>query len=172
MLTNVLIVLPLVGALVVWAAPLPREFTAALAVLVALAEVVLWIVTLVGFDFDSPVLQDSAQHEWFGDLGVSYHVGFYGFSLWLAGLTVVVGAAAIGFGAWVGRDRARAYYGLMLFLDRRRRRRLRLAGPAPLLRLLRGDADPDLRARRRLGRAEPDLARRSRSSSTRWPARC
>ena len=116
MLTNVLIVLPLVGALVVWAAPLPREFTAALAVVVALAEVALWVVTLVGFDFDSSVLQDSAQHEWFGDLGVSYTVGFYGFSLWLAGLTVVVGAAAIGFGAWVGRDRARAYYGLMLFL--------------------------------------------------------
>ncbi len=116
MLTNVLIVLPLVGALVVWAAPLPREFTAALAVMISLAEVVLWIVTLVGFDFDSPVLQDSAHHSWFGDLGVSYTVGFYGFSLWLAGLTVVVGAAAIGFGAWVGRDRARAYYGLMLFL--------------------------------------------------------
>ena len=47
---------------------------------------------------------------------MSYTVGFYGFSLWLAGLTVVVGAATIGFGAWVGRDRARAYYGLMLFL--------------------------------------------------------
>ena len=109
MLTNVLIVLPLVGALVVWAAPLPREFTAALAVVIALAEVVLWVVALVGFDFTSGVLQDSAQHEWFGDLGVSYTVGFYGFSLWLAGLTVVVGAATIGFGAWVGRDRARAY---------------------------------------------------------------
>ena len=72
--------------------------------------------TLVGFDFSSPVLQNSAQRDWFGDLGVSYTVGFYGFSLWLAGLTVVVGAASIGFGAWVGRDRARAYYGLMLFL--------------------------------------------------------
>jgi NADH-quinone oxidoreductase subunit M len=116
MLTSVLIVLPLVGALVVWVAPLPREATAALAVLVALAEVVLWIVTLIGFDFASPVLQNSAQRAWFGDLGVTYHVGFYGFSLWLAGLTVVVGAASIGFGAWIGRDRARAYYGLMLFL--------------------------------------------------------
>ena len=116
MLTTLLIVLPLVAALVVWAAPLPREATALLAILAALAEVVLWIVALVGFDFDSPRLQDSAQHVWFGDLGVTYHVGFYGFSLWLAGLTVVVGAAAIGFGAWVGRDRARAYFGLMLFL--------------------------------------------------------
>ncbi len=116
MLTSLLIVLPLVGALGVWATPLPREATAALAILIALAEVALWAATLVRFDFDSATLQDSAQRAWFGDLGVTYHVGFYGFSLWLAGLTVVVGAAAIGFGAWVGRDRARAYYGLMLFL--------------------------------------------------------
>ena len=117
MLTNLLIVLPLVGALVVWAAPLPRELTAALAVLVALAEVVLWVVDArrLRLRLDrAPGPAPSAT--WFGDLGVSYTVGFYGFSLWLAGLTVVVGAAAIGFGAWVGRDRARAYYGLMLFL--------------------------------------------------------
>jgi NADH-quinone oxidoreductase subunit M len=116
MLATLLIALPLVGALVVWAAPLPRTTTAALAVGVALFEVALWVVALARFDFGSPALQDSAQRAWFGDLGVSYHVGFYGFSLWLAGLTVVVGAATIGFGAWVGRERARAYFGLMLFL--------------------------------------------------------
>ena len=116
MLTTTLIVLPLIGALVVWAAPLPREGTAALAVLVALTELALWIVALAGFDFDSPALQDSAQRDWFGDLGVSYHVGFYGFSLWLAGLTVVVCACAIGYGAWAQREHARAYLGLMLFL--------------------------------------------------------
>ena len=116
MLTSVLIVLPLVGALVVWAAPLPREGPPRSRCSSPSRRWSLWIVTLVGFDFASPVLQDSAQREWFGDLGVSYPVGFYGFSLWLAGLTVVVGAASIGFGAWVGRDRARAYYGLMLFL--------------------------------------------------------
>ena len=116
MLTNLLILLPLIGALVIWMAPLPREATAALAVLIALAEVAVWIAMVTGFDFASPVLQDAAQYEWFGDLGVTYHVGFYGFSLWLAGLTVVVGAAAIGFGAWVGRDRPRAYFGLVLFL--------------------------------------------------------
>jgi NADH-quinone oxidoreductase subunit M len=116
MLTTLLILLPLVAALVVWAAPLPREATAGLAVVVALAEVVLWVVTLAGFDFGSATLQDSAQQDWFGDLGVQYLVGFYGFSLWLAGLTVVLGAAAIGYGARVGRERPRAYFGLMLFL--------------------------------------------------------
>ena len=98
MLTNLLILLPLIGALVIWMAPLPREATAALAVLIGLVEVAIWIVMVAGFDFASPVLQDSSQRAWFGDLGVTYHVGFYGFSLWLAGLTVVVGAAAIGFG--------------------------------------------------------------------------
>ena len=36
MLTTLLIVLPLVAALVVWAAPLPREATALLAILAAL----------------------------------------------------------------------------------------------------------------------------------------
>ena len=53
---------------------------------------------------------------WFGDLDISYHVGFYAFSFWLAGLAVVVMAAAIAYGFWVGRDRPRAYFGLMLFL--------------------------------------------------------
>jgi NADH-quinone oxidoreductase subunit M len=116
MLTTVLIVVPLASALVVWAVPMAKEATAGLAFLVALAEVGLWIGGLTGFDFGSDRLQYSATQEWFGDLGVSYAVGFYGFSLWLAGLTVVVGACAIGYGLWVGRDRPRAYYGLMLFL--------------------------------------------------------
>ncbi len=53
---------------------------------------------------------------WFSDLDVSYHVGFYAFSFWLAGLAVVVMAAAIAYGFWVGRERPRAYFGLMLFL--------------------------------------------------------
>jgi NADH-quinone oxidoreductase subunit M len=43
-------------------------------------------------------------------------VGFSAFSFWLAGLAVVVMAAAIAYGFWVGRDRPRAYFGLMLFL--------------------------------------------------------
>jgi NADH-quinone oxidoreductase subunit M len=116
MLTTLLILVPLAAALVVWAAPLPRELTGVLAVLAALAEVGLWIVALVDFDFSRPGLQLSARHEWFDELGVSYQVGLYGFSLWLAGLSIVVSAVAIGYGAWAGRERARGYFGLMLFL--------------------------------------------------------
>ena len=116
MLTTALIFLPVAGAVLVWLLPLSRFWAGSLATLVALAEVALWIDVLVQFDFDAAGLQEEQQASWFSDLGVSYHVGFYGWSLWLAGLTVVVMAAAIMYAFWVGRDRARAYFGLMLFL--------------------------------------------------------
>ena len=107
------------------------------------------------FEFASDAQQYSASREWFDELGISYAVGLYGFQYWLVGLTIVVGACAIGYGAWVGRERAARVLRPDALPRRRARRRLRRAGPDPLLRLLRGDADPDLRARRRLGRAGP-----------------
>jgi NADH-quinone oxidoreductase subunit M len=116
MLATLLIFVPVAAALVLWVVPVAREVAGGLALLVALVEVGLWIVALVQFDFADDRLQLDAEQEWIGDLGISYHVGFYGWSLWLAGLTAVVCAAAIGFALWAGRDRARAYYGLMLFL--------------------------------------------------------
>jgi NADH-quinone oxidoreductase subunit M len=116
-LTTFLILLPVAGALVVAVLPLPRTATAGLAFLVALMEVGLWIVAAARFDFDDGGLQLGASREWVESLGISYSVGFYGFSLWLAGVTVVVSAAAIGYALWVGRDRPRAYHALMLFLS-------------------------------------------------------
>ena len=116
MLTTALILLPLIGALVVAAAPLPRATTAELAFLIALAEVGLWIVAAFHFDFDEGGLQLETSHEWVESLGISYSVGFYGFSLWLTGAAAIVSAAAIGYAMWVGRDRPRAYHALMLFL--------------------------------------------------------
>ena len=114
-MTTALIALPLVAALVVWLLPLPGRAAGALALLAGLAEVVLWLVSVAGFDFDQGLqLQD--RQSWFSDLGVSYHVGFFGFSLWLAGRTVVVSTAAIGYALWVNRERGRAYHGLLLFL--------------------------------------------------------
>ncbi len=116
MWTTALILLPLAGALVVALLPLPRESTAGLAFLVALGEVALWIAAAGRFDFDDGGIQLGTTREWVESLGISYSVGFYGFSLWLVGATVIVFAAAIGYGMWVGRDRSRAYHALMLFL--------------------------------------------------------
>ncbi|HUQ23564.1 MAG TPA: NADH-quinone oxidoreductase subunit M [Gaiellaceae bacterium] len=114
-MTTALIVLPLAAALLVWVLPLPGRAAGMLALLAALAELVLWVVAVAGFDFDQG-LQQEDRHSWFSDLGVSYHVGFFGFSLWLVGLTIVVSAAAIGYALWVDRERGRAYHGLLLFL--------------------------------------------------------
>ena len=126
MLATLLILVPLGAALAVWLLPLPAELTSGLAFLAALAEVGLWIggvfdltlspLGIEWVDFGSDQQLFGTTHEWFRELGVSYAVGFYGFQFWLTGLTVVVGACAIGYGMWVGRDRPRAYYGLMLFL--------------------------------------------------------
>ena len=115
-LTTLLVCLPIGAALVIWVLPLSRYATGALAVLVSLLEVGIWIEQAARFDFQRSGLQFSQRQSWISDLHVSYHVGEYGFSLWLVGLTVICMAAAIGYGFWVGRDNARAYFGLMLFL--------------------------------------------------------
>jgi NADH-quinone oxidoreductase subunit M len=115
-ITTVLIWLPIAAALVVWVLPLSRYATGSLAVLVSLAEVGIWIEQAARFDFSTSGLQFEQRGGWISDLHVSYHVGVYGFSLWLVGLTVVSMAACTAYGFWVGRDRPRAYFGLMLFL--------------------------------------------------------
>ncbi|HEY3551955.1 MAG TPA: NADH-quinone oxidoreductase subunit M [Gaiellaceae bacterium] len=115
-LTSILIWLPIAGALLIWLLPLSRYATGSLALLFSLAEVGFWIEQAARFDFARSGLQMEERANWFGDLGVSYHVGVYGFSLWLVGLTVVAMAACTGYGFWVGRERPRAYYGLMLLL--------------------------------------------------------
>ena len=115
-LTTILIFLPVAGALLVAVAPLP----ALLARLARGADLARRgrLLDLGGrtFDFGDPGLQFEQRHAWFDDLGVSYHVGQYAFSLWLVGATVVVMAACVIYGWWVGRDRARAYFSLMLML--------------------------------------------------------
>jgi NADH-quinone oxidoreductase subunit M len=116
-LATILIFLPLAGAVFVWVLPVGR-FAGPIALLVALAEIGFWIDALGQMNFDKagPVPNFDQRWSWFSDLGVSYHVGFYAFSFWLAGLAVVVMAAAIAYGFWVGRERPSAYFGLMLFL--------------------------------------------------------
>jgi NADH-quinone oxidoreductase subunit M len=115
-MTTLLIVLPLAAALIIWVLPLNDVSAGALALLAALAEVGVWIQLVARYDFGQGGLQFAQQWSWFSDLHVSYHVGVYGFSVWLIGLTVIAMAAAIAYGFWAGRERMRAYLGLMLFL--------------------------------------------------------
>jgi NADH-quinone oxidoreductase subunit M len=114
--TTLLIFLPIAVALVLWIVPIPSRQAASLGLLAALVEVGIWIYAVQQFDFDQSGLQFSAETDWSTDLGVAYRVGMFGFSLWLVGLAVVVGAAAVAYGFWAGRERSRAYFGLSLFL--------------------------------------------------------
>jgi NADH-quinone oxidoreductase subunit M len=112
-MTTTLILIPLIAAALLALLPWSRFWAGGIATLAALIEVGVWINAVRGFDFDGG-LQASTRRDWFGDLGISYHVGMYGFSLWLVGLTVVAGAAAVGYAFWSGRDRPRAYFALLL----------------------------------------------------------
>jgi len=115
-LTTLLIVIPAAGALLVALLPLSGYWAGSLAALTSLVEIGFWITAAGKFDFSSPSLQLSQDHPWFRDLNVSYHVGMYGFSVWLVGMTVIVMAACVIYGWWVGRTRPRAYFALMLML--------------------------------------------------------
>lgn len=117
MLSTFLVFLPIAGAILVWSLPwrTPRQ-AGGFALLLALAELAIWVGGTAGFDYGNPGLQHSTTAVWSGDLGIAYKVGLYDWSLWLVGLTVGVMAVAIAYGLWVGRERARAYFGLMLFL--------------------------------------------------------
>ncbi|HEY0416386.1 MAG TPA: NADH-quinone oxidoreductase subunit M [Gaiellaceae bacterium] len=115
-LTTILIVLPAAGALVVAVAPLTTYWLGSLAALVSLVEIGVWITCVSKFDFGRSGLQFDQRASWFSDLQVSWHVGQYHFSLWFVGMTVVVMGACTIYGWWVGRDRGRAYFALMLSL--------------------------------------------------------
>ena len=150
-MTTALIILPLAAALVVWLLPLPGCGSGCSPCSRRSPRSPSGRSCSAASTSTGPPASD--RQSWFSDLGVSYHVGFYGFSLWLAGLTVVVCAAAIGY-ALLGRPRARSRLSRPAALpDGLDRRRLYRPGPSPLLRLLRGDADSDLRPDRRLGRS-------------------
>ena len=70
MLTTLLILVPVAGALLVALLPLPRNATAGLAFLVALMEVGIWIVAAARFDFDEGGIQLGTSHEWVESLGI------------------------------------------------------------------------------------------------------
>ena len=116
--TTLLILFPIGAALALWIIPWASTKAAAgFALLVALAELALWVGIALNFDFAFQGLQGEADTVWFADLDVSYRVGLYDYSLWLVGLTVVVTAAAVGYGFWVGRERPGVYLSLLLFLE-------------------------------------------------------
>jgi NADH-quinone oxidoreductase subunit M len=117
-LTDTLILLPLGGATFIALAPLPRLAAGLVALAVSLVEIAFWGGALTNYRFDQniPFVQLEDRATWFGDLGISYHVGFTGPALWLTGMTAITMTAAIAYAVWVRREHARAYFASMLLL--------------------------------------------------------
>jgi NADH-quinone oxidoreductase subunit M len=118
--TDVLIFLPLAGALLVALLPVSRRVTELSALAVALAECVLGAIALGGFDAGGGA-QYVTDRAWISDFGlnaaVRYHVAMDGLSLFMVLLTAVGIAAAVGSAMRAGRPRVRAYLALLLLLE-------------------------------------------------------
>jgi NADH-quinone oxidoreductase subunit M len=118
--TVALIVLPLIAALVVGFAPLPRAASEGLALLAALVEVALAAVAVVRFDVGGGS-QFVTDRLWINDLvgkaDVRFHVAIDGLSLFMVALTAVGVLAAMWAAVYAHRERPRAYVGLLLVLQ-------------------------------------------------------
>ncbi|HEY8720475.1 NADH-quinone oxidoreductase subunit M [Pengzhenrongella sp.] len=122
-----LIVLPLVGAAVLWLLPAPaaRAYARQIAVGFSLVELAGAVVVALSFDTGAAAThQFSEVHSWIPAIGVSYAVGVDGVGLLLVLLSVVLTPLVLlaawrehGGGGPVESDRLRNYLALILVLE-------------------------------------------------------
>ena len=119
-MTLALILLPLVAAVAVGFAPLPRRTSEALALLAGLAELALAAIAVIRFDIGGGS-QFVTDRLWIGNFvgtaDVRLHVAMDGLSLFMAALTAVGVLAAIWSAVLAQRERPRGYLGLLLLLE-------------------------------------------------------
>jgi NADH-quinone oxidoreductase subunit M len=110
-----LILLPLLGAVAIALIPASRQELIKLTAItssVAAAGLSVWV--LVAFKSKDPGFQFVSVHKWIPSLGISWHVGIDGISLFLVVLTAVLFPLAF-LGA-SAKKREKAYFGWMLLL--------------------------------------------------------
>ena len=104
------------------------------------------------FDLATPALQFVEREPWIGAVNAWYHLGIDGISLPLIVLTAFTTPLVV-VAAWSGIEKRPAqYFASFLVMEGPDDRRVRGGGRAPLLRVLGGDADPDVPHHRDLGR--------------------
>ena len=120
-LLSIVVWLPLLGALVVLFLGRRRTLVGAWALLVTLATLVLACVLWGFFDYGAAGMQFVEQVPWIGTLGISYHVGLDGVSLWMILLTAFLSPVAV-LVSWKSLDtlsagEVRAYFAALLGLE-------------------------------------------------------
>ena len=98
------------------------------------------------------------RRAWIPYFNIQYYLGVDGISLSLVVLTGLVSVLAC-LASWNIDKQVKGYFALYLLLVRQHDRRVHLARPVPVLRLLRGDAAADVLPDRHLGRAEAGVRR-------------
>jgi NADH-quinone oxidoreductase subunit M len=111
---NALIVLPLVGAIPIAAAPAARAKTIAL--IVTLAELILSLGLWWAFDSSMPAMQFGASAPWLPQWGISYTLGLDGISLFMVLLTTAIMPLAVLSSFKYITEREKLYYALLLTL--------------------------------------------------------
>ena len=171
-----LVALPVAGAVLLLfvngdeerSAPLARKIALVVSLLVFAETLLLWS----RFNAASGDFQFVERHAWIPAFGIEYFVGVDGISLLLLVLTGFLTPLAL-LGSWESvHKKTQGVLHLRAAARERDDRRLHLARPVPVLRLLGRDAHPDVFPHRHLGLRPAHLRRRSSSSSTRWPAAC
>ena len=117
-LLTVVTFLPLAGALALMAAPRGRE--AALragALAVAVATFLISLLLYLGFDAGSADYQFESFARWMPTLGVGYHVGIDGISLWLVLLTTFLTPIALASAWHAVEERGKEFVITLLILE-------------------------------------------------------
>jgi NADH-quinone oxidoreductase subunit M len=111
---SALLLIPLAGALLVWAAP--AAHAKRVAFVVTLVEFVVSLGLWWAYDPAGPAMQVGGWLPWVPDWGIDYRVGVDGISLFMVLLTTFLMPLAV-LGSWSGiTRREKAYYALMLVL--------------------------------------------------------
>ena len=119
MVTSILIFLPIAGALFVWIVPWPTPRAAGgTALLIALAELVIWVNRALNFDYGKPASSKTRRRTRGSPTSASRTPSVSSISpSGSSASRVVVTTAAVAYGFWSGRERMGVYLGLLLFLE-------------------------------------------------------
>jgi len=103
-LLSLITFLPFVGALVVAAIPAHRTLLIKQVALLVTVAGFLVSLPLLAYDGSSAAIAFAERYSWVDSLGISWHLGIDGLSLWLVLLTTFLGPIIVG-GAWDSVDK-------------------------------------------------------------------
>lgn len=114
MLLSVVVLLPLIIALIVWAWPSEKTIRP-MALALSLVEFAISLVILTQFDKSSAALQLVEKYTWIEEFGISYFLGVDGISLWLVLLTTALMPITI-LASWNAIDKRVKGFHISLFI--------------------------------------------------------